>query len=141
MDKAGASIYLPVMPLSPEEIAAAKKMHAFVRLHEKKKSVRGPLTVSIMFSLTAIIILQARHPQFCVWYLAVLAVGLLLFALLYRLASARYQRDKVLLPVLERDHANELPWIQTEREEAEMMRHLAAVREIERELARRHHAI
>ena len=140
MDKAGASIYLPVMPLSPEEIAAAEKMHRFVRQYEKK-SGRGVLAVSFIISLSAMINICARHPHLFVWFLTVLAVVLLFFALMRRLASARYQTEKVLLQVLERDHADELPWIQAEREEAEITRHLAAVREIEQEIARGHHAM
>ena len=129
------------MPLSPEEIAAAEKMHSFVRLHEKHKPSGGSILGLFSSSLMVIVGEHARHPQFCLWYLAALAVGILSFALLRRSNSARYHREKVLLQVLERDHADELPWIQAEREEAEITRHLAAVREIEQELARDHHAI
>lgn len=139
MDKAGASIYPAAMPLSREEIAAAEKMHRFVRCHEMK-SARGALAAPILGTVPALISTHARHPQLFVWYLAVLAVSLLSCALVRRLASARCQRDKVLLQVLERDHADALPWIRAEREEAEIERHLSAVREIELELSRGHRA-
>jgi len=52
--------------------------------------------------------------------------------------AARYRQSRTMLQILEREHRNELPWIELERQEARVEKHLAAMKELEQELANRH---
>jgi hypothetical protein len=130
------------MALSPEEIAAAVKMHTFVRGFEKQ---RGATTwASAMAGITVAISINAGHIfrsgnlRERLFLLGGFVAVVLFIMLIQHLSRLRYKREQVLLPVLERDHAKELPWIQEERTEAKVKAHLAAVHAIEQEIDRGH---
>ncbi len=139
MDKAERRAYALGMRLSPEELAAAEKMHAFVQGFEKTKNV--PLWSSILSgSVVGISMGSIRGSDshgHGVWIYYLTAFGSLVLCLVFirRFAKARYTREKLLLQVLERDHGDELPWIEGDRQEALVKEHLAAVQAIEREIA------
>ena len=130
------------MRLSPEELAAADKMHSFVRGFEKTKNV--PLWNSVFSGIVVGISMGSIRGSDShghgVWMYYLGAFGGLVLCLVFmrRFAKARYDREKLLLQVLERDHADELPWIEEDRLEAQVKKHLAAVQAIQREVARGH---
>jgi len=138
MDKDGSEKVMLGMRLSPDEIAAAVKMHASIRYFEKTKNIHvwssalygGAMAISVSS-------IRAYHDRALWIFYFGMVVGLLLFQILMRrIAKSRYERDRLLLQVLVRDHADELPWTEEERVEAEAEAHLAAVREIELEVVR-----
>jgi len=140
MDKDGSRKLVLGMGLSTQEIAAAVKTHASVRYFERTKNIQ--LWSSALYGgAVGISVSSTRaHHDYVLWIFYVGTVaGLLLFQLLMRrLARSRYERDKLLLQILEREHADELPWIEEEVEEARVKAHLAAVAEIQREVAQAH---
>jgi hypothetical protein len=125
------------MRLSPEELAAAEKLHASVRGFEKTKNVQ--LWSSAFYGVAVGISVGSLHgsDHHGVWIYYLGAFGGLVLSLIFmrRFAKARYDRDKLLLQVLERDHADELPWTEEDRQEARVKDHLAAVQQIQQELA------
>lgn len=128
------------MALLAQEIAAAEKMHASVCSFEKTKPYQAWGSawsgVVIALSINARSIWQSHHRSALFVFAGVLVTAFLFLMLMRRIARSHYQRDKLLLQVLEREHADELPWIEEERQEARVKEHLAAVRAIQREVAR-----
>jgi len=124
------------MPLSPEEIAAAEKLHRFVLECECRRSRWLCLTIFCCSAFLAVICFKTGwqdHP------LSPFLFGIFLCVLLGTVVGqlvrrARYQQSAVLLRILEHSHP-ELPWIQQEQEEAHL---LDAARELEKEMARGH---
>jgi hypothetical protein len=126
------------VPLSPEEIAAAEKMHAFVRGYERQSAASrsGPwFFIPIMLSSAIQMHGQKAHGTAYV-YLGVIVAVVLFFVVQRRLFKARYDRERFVVQALERDHADELPWVREDRFEDEVKKHLAAVHEIELEIAK-----
>jgi hypothetical protein len=128
--------------LSHEEITAAQKMHASVRGFEKTKPYQawsGAWSgVVVGLSINARWIWRSHHRNAMFVFAGVMVAAFLFLMLMRRSARSRYERDKLLLQALEREHADELPWIEQERAEARVKEHLATVREIEREVAHIH---
>ncbi|MEI9999942.1 MAG: hypothetical protein WDO13_12705 [Verrucomicrobiota bacterium] len=126
------------MALSREEIAAAQKMHDFVARFERQKKY-GPysplLFLPIMLNSVFQVFRDHSYPLACVM-LGFIAAMLIVIFFQQRAFKARYERERIVLGALEREHADELPWVQEQRELDEVERHLAAVHEIEREMAR-----
>jgi hypothetical protein len=101
------------MALSKQEIAAAQAMHRFVKTYERRfKSSRlglycalftTPLTARhfldhYLSSSTSSYIFLATFS--CIW------IGLFWFAF----STLRYNRERAILGILEREHRDELPW-------------------------------
>jgi hypothetical protein len=130
------------MRLSPEEIAAAVKLHDFVRGFEKTRVYQawGPAWPGVVtaFSINSRWILESHHRDRLIYFAAAMVVFSFLLVVMQRLTKSRYERDRVLLQVLERERADELPWIEEERMEARVKAHLAAVGQIQREVALNH---
>jgi hypothetical protein len=128
--------------LSPEEITAAEKVHASVCGFEKTRPYQAWGSawsgVVMALSINARSIWQSHHRSALFVFAGVMVTAFLFLMLMRRIARSLYERDKLLLQVLERDHSAELPWIEEERQEARVKEHLAAVREIQREIARGH---
>jgi hypothetical protein len=108
-----------------------------VRGFEKTKNVQ--LWSSAFYGVAVGISVGSLHgsDHHGVWIYYLGAFGGLVLSLIFmrRFAKARYDRDKLLLQVLERDHADELPWTEEDRQEARVKDHLAAVQQIQQELA------
>lgn len=117
------------MPLSPEEIAAAGKMHKFVREYE-----RGGLPTVCLGALGLVAVaasiwwINASGPRWkdvaLGWILAML-FGMGVGQVARRL---RYRHSRIMLGILERDHPDELPWLKEEKAEAGVKSRLAAER-------------
>ena len=137
MDKAEGQTYRLDMRLSPEELAAAEKLHASVRGYEKTKNVQlwSSAFYGVAVGISVGSIHGSDHRGVWIYYLVAFSGLVLCLTLMRRFAKARYDREKLLLQVLERDHADELPWIEEGRQEEQVKEHLAAVQQIQRELA------
>jgi hypothetical protein len=136
------------MPLSHKEIAAAEKMHRFVRNYEKQHRAKtyglvSGFTISLLVSIG--LIMQTHHfvqvgmGHTVGWtYLGgtLVVFSICIFALLQQ--KACYQNSRTILQVLEREHRDELPWSEEEKQEAEVKAHLAQVHQLEQELANKH---
>jgi hypothetical protein len=140
MDKDGTALLPWGMLLTPEELLAVTKAHTFVRQFEKPGAYRSMMAgafVGLSINSTFALTLHHSRHDFNVFY----PVGalLLFYIVLFSrrlVANRRYKRERLLLQVLERDHPDELAWLQEEREEAKVKAHLAALHEIEREIAK-----
>ncbi len=128
------------MALSRVEIAAAGKMHRFVRGCEKHPSsaLRSMWIVLPVTLANSDHLFHARNHVFICVYLGVLGTMMIGFYFLDRARPARYARARPLVVALEREHADELPWMADERLEKEVEKHLAAVQRIQRDLAHSH---
>jgi hypothetical protein len=127
------------MPLSSEEIAAAEKVHRFVREYERQRGALPWTACTILPSLLIMIAHQAHHRDSASFVLLGVYVVIIFFGfVIQRFRGAWYRDCLVILAVLKREHGNELPWVALEKEEAEVEKHLAAVKELEQELANRH---
>lgn len=121
------------MPLSTKEIAAAEKMHEFVRAHERNH--RQTIWVNC---ITIPMLLATSFQQIAMGHIALgysmlgIAIGFAFtLSLIIPAQQKRYREASVLLQVLEREHSDQLPWVEVEK-------HLAAVKELEQELAIKH---
>jgi len=121
------------MSLSPEEICAAEKLHAFVRSYENhiRPSQRSfwlglPFVLGVGFYLS---ITASTHEKGFVAFLIMLICMTVAGPVRFSQLKQRYQRDRALLEILERDHGDELPWVEVEK-------HLAEVSALEQELAK-----
>ena len=125
------------MRLSTEELAAAEKLHASVRGFEKTKNVHlwSSAFYGVAVGISVGSIHGSDHHGVWIYYLGAFGGLVLCLVFIRRFAKARYDREKFLLQVLERDHADELPWIQEDKLEAQVKDHLDAVREIQQEIA------
>jgi hypothetical protein len=123
------------MALEKEEIAAAEKMHRFVAGREKHRpSALRSMWIVLPISLSTLSFRDRAH-TFGYIYLASLLVMMVAFFFVDRFQRARYERERLIVQALERDHASELPWIPETRLEEQVKEHLAAVQQIQRELA------
>lgn len=128
------------MALTRDEIAAAEKMHRFVRAYEKHRpSALRSMWIALPIALSSGT--QMRHAgnhTFLYAYLGIWLAMMFVFFFMDRAQKARYGRERPVLAALERDHAGELPWIADERLEKEVEKHLADVRRIQQDLAPSH---
>jgi hypothetical protein len=121
------------MPLSPEEIAAAEKMHTFVQAHERyhRQSILiNCFTIPLVFagSFTQI---GGGHTALGYILLGIGISLLLAFVTAAWSVRTRYRQASIVLKVLEREHSDQLSWVEVEK-------HLAAVKDLEQGLANGH---
>ena len=125
------------MALSQEEIAAAEKMHRFVQAWEKRlTSPLRSMWIGLPIALSSVVrSFHERTHTFGYVFLGIWLVMMVAFFFIDRFQRARYARERLIVQALERDHAEELPWIPEARLEEQVKEHLAAVQQIQRELA------
>jgi hypothetical protein len=125
------------MALSREEIAAAEKMHRFVQSWEKHHpSALRSMWIFLPISLSSVLqTFRERTHTYGYVFLGIWLVMMVAFFFIDRFQRARYARERLIVQALERDHAEELPWIPEARLEEQVKEHLAAVQQIQRELA------
>ena len=121
------------MALSTEEITTAEQIYDFVRLHARNLHQTlwvNCITLPLLLA-GAYVLIKMGHIAVGYYMLGV-AVGFA-FALILVIAARQksYKEDSVLLHMLERDHPHELPWVEVEKQ-------LAALKELEQELANEH---
>ncbi len=135
-----AKKYSQAMALSKEEIAAAVKMHRFVSAWEKHRpSAMRNLWIVLPATLSSVPhFFRDKSHTFAFAFLGIWIVMMVAFFFIDRFQRARYAREKLIVQVLEREHAEELPWIPEERLEEKVEEHLAAVRRIQQEVAHGH---
>jgi len=91
------------MALSKQEIAAAQAMHRFVKTYERRfKSSRLGLYCALFTTP-----LTARH--FLDHYLSS-STSSYIFLATFSFSTLRYNRERAILGILEREHRDELPW-------------------------------
>jgi hypothetical protein len=125
------------MALSQEEIAAAEKMHRFVQAWEKHHpSALRSMWIFLPVSLSSVLqSFRERTHTHVYAFLGIWLVMMVTFFFIDRVQRARYSRERLIVQALERDHAEQLPWIPEARLEEQVKEHLAAVQQIQRELA------
>jgi len=130
------------MSLSPEEIAVAETMHDFVRRYPNQYSTKNWILFygGSVFGFSYLSLRLISHGWFGAGNIFLGAVLALFFItlILQFVLRFRYRQTCVLLQILEREHSDQLPWIEVEKQEAEIKKHLAAVKDLEQELANRH---
>jgi hypothetical protein len=121
------------MPLSLKEIAVAEKMHEFVRAHERNH--RQTIWVNC---ITIPLVLATSFQQIVAGHTALgysmvgIAIGFAFtLSLIIPAQRKRYKEASVLLQILEREHSDQLSWVEVEK-------HLTEMKELEQELANRH---
>ena len=125
------------MSLSKEEIQVAEKMHTLWKV-ARRRYRQG---IAAMLGIFPGIMIALFHdfvsrPDIG-WSMLGIYFGLgVAFSVTWRLYKNQLERERIILEVLRRDHPDELPWVKDEEAEAEVNRHLAAVKEIEQELAK-----
>jgi len=110
------------MALSRQEIFAAEAMHRYVTGYELRFK-RNPKAV--LYLLTTLFLVNITAPEGWVYKVALnhilsaAAMGyiqaatlsaLLVGAFWFGLATVRYNRERAILGILEREHRDELPW-------------------------------
>ena len=125
------------MALSAEEIAAAEKLHRFVRGCEKHPI--APVCVAVSLGVVGAMNLWRNNvfgnQRADDAFLGLILSGVVGTVIGQFVRQRRYRQSRVLLAILERDHGDELPWIKEEREAAKVEEHLKAVRAIQREVS------
>ncbi len=115
------------MALSPQELAAAQKMHDFVRGVPHQLRALGGSFLGVIPSMMWMS--HENRGRSFLMLLAVLAAFVLLSTLWRKSLEKRKRQYQVLLDLLEREHGNELPWVLEEKQ-------LAEYQALEKEIAR-----
>ncbi len=121
-------------------------MHEFVLTYEKQRAAQASLLpIFLAISLLSCIHLVLRGPgdhfvdHTIGWIFIGIFVGLTpAFWTFSKYRKAHYNEVRQLLQVLEREHSDELPYLQRKKEEAEIEKHLSSVKKLEEELRGAH---
>jgi hypothetical protein len=122
------------MRLSPVEITAAEKMQRFVAGYEKRGNPARVLGWCVVPILPQVFVAHDRTTRM-VFVLAV-ALQFGVVALYAWMRRRRFEREKPVVTALEREHADELPWVELRRSEVDVEKHLAELSCLQREIGR-----
>ncbi len=115
------------MALSPEELAAAQKMHDFVRGVPQQLRAFGGSFLGVIPGAVWMTYEDREHKVFVI--VGILVFMVFLSTIWRKSLEKRRQQYQVLLELLEREHGDELPWVVEEKQ-------LADYQALEKEIAR-----